>query len=165
MDAQVLPGEQWSMGLEPGYPAVTMNDPDGHVTVFDERHRAIGRLGPTPFESPSVNVTCLVRAWCCRDWYRLLNPAGFSTTALRAYVSADETHPLPASLPVPRCRGWRCCWLGLRWPWCLLLPVVAVVVVAFALTRRTAGPDGTADETYGAAEDEAPAEPTEQPDD
>ena len=42
------------MGLDANYPAVTMKDPKGHVTVSTQDHLPIGRLGPTPFESPSV---------------------------------------------------------------------------------------------------------------
>ena len=93
------------MGLDANYPAVTMNDPDGHVTVYDERHRPIGRLGPTPYESPSVNVVCVVRAWRGQDWYRLLYAKGWDPAAVEAYVSASQTHPMQASLPVPLCPG------------------------------------------------------------
>ena len=44
------------MGLDANYPAVTMNDPNGHVTVYNQDHEPIGHLGPSPYESASVNV-------------------------------------------------------------------------------------------------------------
>lgn len=120
------------MGLDAGYPYVGINDPDhGHATVYDERHRPIGRLGPSPYESPQVNVTCVLRAWGCRHWYKLLNPAGFSATAKEAFVSANQTRPGPYSLPIPRCSS-RCWW---AWLWWLLLPV-AVAVAKAAFTRK-----------------------------
>jgi hypothetical protein len=34
------------MGLDANYPAVTMNDPNGHVTVYNQDHEPIGQLGP-----------------------------------------------------------------------------------------------------------------------
>ena len=73
------------MGLDANYPAVTMNDPNGHVTVYNQDHLPIGQLGPTPFESPSVNVTCKRKAWDDADWYRLLNPEGWPFPADEAY--------------------------------------------------------------------------------
>jgi hypothetical protein len=33
------------MGLDANYPAVTMNDPNGHVTVYNQDHEPIGHLG------------------------------------------------------------------------------------------------------------------------
>ncbi|MGW1340431.1 hypothetical protein ACWCOV_05215 [Kribbella sp. NPDC002412] len=98
------------MGLDANYPAVTMNDPNGHVTVYDQDHFPIGRLGPTPYESPSVNVTCLREAWNDAYWYRLLNPDGWDYPASAAYVSADETHELNPGqpYPIPECRSVGC---------------------------------------------------------
>ena len=86
------------MGLDANYPAVTMNDPNGHVTVYNQDHLPIGQLGPTPFESPSVNVTCKRKAWDDADWYRLLNPEGWP-------FPADETHELNPGqpYPIPQC--------------------------------------------------------------
>jgi hypothetical protein len=93
------------MGLDANYPAVTMNDPNGHVTVYNEDHLPIGQLGPTPYESPSVNVTCRRKAWDDLYWYRLLNPEGFPFPATEAYVSADDTHELNPGQPyaIPDC--------------------------------------------------------------
>jgi hypothetical protein len=98
------------MGLDANYPAVTMNDPNGHVTVYNQDHLPIGQLGPTPFESPSVNVTCQLKAWEDAYWYRLLNPDGWDFPATTAYVSADETHELNPGqpYPIPACRNVGC---------------------------------------------------------
>ncbi|MEU4287090.1 hypothetical protein AB0E63_02615 [Kribbella sp. NPDC026596] len=89
------------MGLDANYPAVTMNDPNGHVTVYNEDHLPIGQLGPTPFESPSVNVTCKRKAWDDAYWYRLLSAEGWPFPAEEAYVAADETHELNPGQPYP----------------------------------------------------------------
>ena len=89
------------MGLDADYPAVTMNDPNGHVTVYNQDHLPIGQLGPSPFESPSVNVTCKRKAWEDLYWYRLLNADGWPFPANEAYVSADETHELNPGQPYP----------------------------------------------------------------
>ena len=98
------------MGLDANYPAVTMNDPNGTVTVYNQDHVPIGHLGPTPFESPSVNVTCRLKSWDDAYWYRLLNPDGWSFPASSAYVSADETHELNPGqpYPVPDCANVGC---------------------------------------------------------
>ena len=86
------------MGLDANYPAVTMNDPQATVTVYNEDHVPIGHLGPSLFESPSVNVTCRLKSWD-GDWYRLLNASGWDIPATTAYVSADETHELNPGMP------------------------------------------------------------------
>ncbi|MFI6829008.1 hypothetical protein ACIBG5_18020 [Kribbella sp. NPDC050241] len=93
------------MGLDANYPAVTMNDPNGHVTVFNEDHLPIGQLGPPPFESASVNVTCRRKAWEDEDWYRLLNAEGWPFPATEAYVAANATHELNPGqpYPIPQC--------------------------------------------------------------
>jgi hypothetical protein len=98
------------MGLDANYPAVTMNDPNGTVTVYNQDHVPIGHLGPTPFESPSVNVTCRLKSWDDAYWYRLLNPDGWSFPANSAYVPADETHQLNPGqpYPVPDCANVGC---------------------------------------------------------
>jgi hypothetical protein len=98
------------MGLDANYPAVTMNDPNGTVTVYNQDHVPIGHLGPTPFESPSVNVTCRLKSWDDAYWYRLFNPDGWSFPASSAYVSADETHELNPGqpYPVPDCANVGC---------------------------------------------------------
>ncbi len=98
------------MGLSADYPAVTMNDPHDHVTVYNERHLPIGTLGPTPFEGPSVNVTCVLVEWEDEPWYRLLNPDAWDFPAKQAYVSALETHPLNPGEPyhIPECRDRSC---------------------------------------------------------
>ncbi|MFG1816040.1 hypothetical protein ACGFIF_19920 [Kribbella sp. NPDC049174] len=98
------------MGLDANFPAVTMNDPNGHVTVYNQDHLPIGQLGPTPFESPSVNVTCRRKAWEDAYWYRLLNPDGWDFPATAAYVSADETHELNPGqpYPIPECKNLGC---------------------------------------------------------
>jgi hypothetical protein len=89
------------MGLDANYPAVTMNDPNATVTVYNQDHVSIGHLGPSPFQSPSVNVTCRLKSWDDGYWYRLLNPDGWSFPASSAYVSADETHELNPGSPIP----------------------------------------------------------------
>lgn len=89
------------MGLDANYPAVTMNDPTGSVTVYNQDHVPIGHLGPSPYHSPSVNVTCRLKQWDDAYWYRLLNPDGWSFPATSAYVSADETHELNPGQPYP----------------------------------------------------------------
>ncbi len=89
------------MGLDANYPAVTMNDPQATVTVYNEDHVPIGHLGPSPFESPSVNVTCRLKSWDEAYWYRLLNASGWDIPATTAYVSADETHELNPGMPYP----------------------------------------------------------------
>ena len=116
------------MGLDANYPAVTMNDPNGHVTVYNQDHLPIGQLGPTPFESPSVNVTCKRKAWDDAYWYRLLNPEGWPFPADEAYVAADETHELNPGqpYPIPECASGarsrsarprpRAYWRSVGWP-------------------------------------------------
>lgn len=98
------------MGLTADYPAVTMNDPNGHVTVYNEQHVPIGVLGPPPFESSSVNVTCRLVKWEDEPWYRLLSADGWDFPARQAYVSALETHPLNPGEPydIPECRDLSC---------------------------------------------------------
>lgn len=98
------------MGLDANYPAVTMNDPEGTVTVYSQDHVPIGVLGPAPYQSSSVNVTCRLKAWDDAYWYRLLNPDGWSFPASAAYVSADETHELNPGqpYPIPECRDLGC---------------------------------------------------------
>lgn len=89
------------MGLDANYPAVTMNDPNGFVTVYNQDHVPIGHLGPSPHHSASVNVTCWLKKWDDAYWYRLLNPDGWSSPATSAYVSAAETHELNPGQPYP----------------------------------------------------------------
>ncbi|GAA2760690.1 hypothetical protein [Actinopolymorpha rutila] len=98
------------MGLDADYPAVTMNDPNGHVAVYNQDHVVIGTLGPSPYESPSVNVTCRIKKWDEAYWYRLLNPNAFPLPATSAYVSADETHDLDPGqpYPIPDCADSSC---------------------------------------------------------
>ena len=98
------------MGLDANYPAVTMNNPDGTVTVHNQDHVPIGHLGPTRYQSPSVNVTCKLKHWDDAYWYRLLNPDGWSFPATSAYVSADETHQLNPGqpYPIPDCANVGC---------------------------------------------------------
>jgi hypothetical protein len=98
------------MGLDANYPAVTMNNPNGSVTVYNQDHVPIGQLGPSPFRSPSVNVTCKLKQWDDAYWYRLLNPNGWSFPASSAYVSADETHELNPGMPypIPECANVGC---------------------------------------------------------
>jgi hypothetical protein len=130
------------MGLDPGYPYVGINDLEhGHATVYDERHRPIGRLGPSPYESPHTNVTCILRSWGCRDWYKLLNPVAFSATAKEGFVSANETSPGPYSLPIPRCAS-RCWW---PWLWWLLLPLAVALAILVVRRRQDATPAHPAD--------------------
>ena len=111
------------MGLDANYPAVTMNDPNGHVTVYNQDHEPIGHLGPSPYESASVNVVCKLKGWDDIYWYRLLNPDGWDLPAITAYVSAEETHELNPGQPYspPDCANVGCArrarpvatWLGL----------------------------------------------------
>jgi hypothetical protein len=89
------------MGLDANYPAVTMNNPQGTVTVYNEDHVPIGHLGPPPFGPSSVNVTCRLKSWDDAYWYRLLNAQGWDLPATTAYVSADETHELNPGVPYP----------------------------------------------------------------
>ena len=89
------------MGLDANYPAVTMNDPAGHVTIVDQDRVPIGRLGPSPYESPSVNVVCRELKWDGASWYRLWNATAWSPTAREAYVPAAETHDLNPGQPYP----------------------------------------------------------------
>ncbi|HSK27987.1 MAG TPA: hypothetical protein VK894_13835 [Jiangellales bacterium] len=98
------------MGLDANYPAVTMNNPNGTVTVYNQDHVPIGHLGPTPFHSPSVNVTCRLKKWDDDYWYRLLNPHGWPFPATSAYVSANETHELNPGqpYPIPECSDSGC---------------------------------------------------------
>lgn len=98
------------MGLDADYPAVTMNDPNGHVTVYNEQHLPIGLLGPSPYSSASVNVTCELVSWENEPWYRLLNPDGWNFPATQAYVSALATHPLNPGSPydIPACKDLSC---------------------------------------------------------
>jgi hypothetical protein len=98
------------MGLDANYPAVTMNNPQGTVTVYNEDHVPIGFLGPSPNHSPSVNVTCRLKSWDDAYWYRLLNADGWSFPATTAYVSADETHELNPGVPypIPECANVGC---------------------------------------------------------
>lgn len=98
------------MGLDANYPAVTMTNPNGSVTVYDQDHVPIGHLGPSPYHSPSVNVTCKLKHWDDAFWYRLLSPDGWSFPATIAYVSADETHELNPGqpYPVPACGSGGC---------------------------------------------------------
>ncbi|QGF22667.1 hypothetical protein [Raineyella fluvialis] len=126
------------MGLDPAYPYVGINDLEhGHATVYDELHRPIGRLGPSPYESPHTNVTCILRAWECRDWYKLLNPVSFSPTAAEGFVSASETSPGPYSLPIPRCAARRFCW---AW-WWVVLALAVLATVAVGILRKKNPPD------------------------
>ena len=98
------------MGLDANYPAVTINNPDGFVTVYNQDHVPIGALGPSPYHSSSTNVTCMLKAWDDAWWYRLLNPDGWSSPATAAYVSADQTHQLndPIEHPIPVCKNVGC---------------------------------------------------------
>jgi hypothetical protein len=98
------------MGLDANYPAVTMNDPNGHVTVYNQDHEPIGQLGPPPYESASVNVVCKLKGWDDICWYRLLNPDGWDLPASTAYVSAEETHELNPGQPYspPDCANVGC---------------------------------------------------------
>ncbi|MEV8374139.1 hypothetical protein AB0P21_15460 [Kribbella sp. NPDC056861] len=98
------------MGLDASYPAVTMNNPDGTVTVYNQDHVPIGQLGPTPNQSPSVNVTCRLKSWDDAYWYRLLSADGWDFPATTAYVSADETHELNPGQPyaIPDCANVGC---------------------------------------------------------
>ena len=98
------------MGLEAGYPVVTMNDPQGHVTVYDQDFVPIGRLGPPPYESSQVNVVCRFVRKDGTAWYRLLNASGWSDSASQAYVSAAETHEPNPGVPyaMPDCSHVGC---------------------------------------------------------
>ncbi len=128
------------MGLDANYPAVTMNDPNGTVPVYNQDHVPIGHLGPTPFHSPSVNVICRLKHWDDAYWYRLLNPDGWSFPAINAYVSADETHELNPGqpYPIPECANVGCLRRARRAAGLGLLATVAVVgaVVATVWWRR-----------------------------
>ena len=97
------------MGLDANFPAVTMNDPQGHVTVYNQDHLPIGQLGPTPFESPSVNVTCRLKAWEDAYWYRLLNPDGwdFPDHCLRV-GRRDARTESGQPYPIPECKNIGC---------------------------------------------------------
>jgi hypothetical protein len=123
------------MGLDANYPAVTMNDPNGHVIVYNQDHVPIGRLGPTPFEGPSVNVICKIRQWDYTYWYRLMNPDGWDLPATRAYVSADETHVINPGKPwpIPECANG--CRRRAR-PVATSIGLAAGVVAAIAAWRR-----------------------------
>ncbi|MGW0230359.1 hypothetical protein ACWDWO_18755 [Actinopolymorpha singaporensis] len=125
------------MGLDANYPAVTMNDPNGHVAVYNQDHVVIGTLGPTPYESPSVNVTCRLKKWDDAYWYRLLNPNGWSFPATSAYVSADETHELNPGqpYPIPECSDSSCLSTARRFAG-PALAALGAVTGAGALWRR-----------------------------
>lgn len=98
------------MGLEAGYPYVTMNDPEGHVPVYDQDWTPIGEMGPPPYESSHVNVICRLTKPDGTTWYRLLNPDGWSRPAAAAYVSAAETHEPDPGQPyaMPDCSNVGC---------------------------------------------------------
>jgi hypothetical protein len=125
-------GEEALMGLDANYPAVTMNNPNGTVTVYNQDHLPIGFLGPSPNHSASVNVTCKLRRWEDAYWYRLLNPDGWPFPASSAYVSADETHELNPGqpYPIPACKSC------LRQVSGAGLGIVAAIGVARAFWRR-----------------------------
>lgn|SRR5262245_3299198 len=128
------------MGLEANYPVVTMNDPNGHVIVYNQDHVPIGHLGPTPYPSgPSVNVICKIKKWDDIYWYRLMNPEGWEQPATSAYVSTEETHEPNPGKPWPirecanGCRGRVrpvATWLA------LLASGVAAAIVAWRRRRR-----------------------------
>jgi hypothetical protein len=85
------------MGLDANYPAVTMNDPNGHVTVYNQDHEPIGQLGPPPYESASVNVVCKLKGWDEIYWYRLLNPR---------WLGPPGHHRLRLRRGDPRAQSW-----------------------------------------------------------
>jgi hypothetical protein len=126
------------MGLEANYPAVTMNDPQGHVTVVDQDFNPVGTLGPSPYESPSVNVVCRLVRPDGTYWYRLLNVSGFSTTASTGYVPAAETHELNPGqpYPIPDCSHVGCAPKAAK---ALGIGIVAAgAAAAFAKRRKSA---------------------------
>jgi hypothetical protein len=132
------------MGLDANYPAVTMNDPNGHVTVYNEDHLPIGQLGPTPYESPSVNVTCRRKAWDDAYWYRLLNPDGWNFPATEAYVSADDTHELNPGQPYPIPECAKGCPIKIGQAAAVGVVAVGAAAAAAAAWRRRARSLGTA---------------------
>lgn len=123
------------MGLDANYPAVTMNNPNGSVTVYNQDHVPIGHLGPPPYHSSSVNVTCRLKHWDDAYWYRLLNPDGWSFPATSAYVSADETHELNPGqpYPIPDCANVGCLRRGAK---VAGLGLLAAGAVGVAVRRR-----------------------------
>lgn len=127
------------MGLDANYPAVTMNDPNGHVIVYNQDHVPIGRLGPTPYESPSVNVVCKIEQWDDTCWYRLLSPDGWDLPATSAYVSAEETHDLNPGKPwpIPKCANGSCRRRARSVAaWLALASGVAAAIAAWRKRRR-----------------------------
>jgi hypothetical protein len=126
------------MGLDANYPAVTMNNPQGTVTVYNQDHVPIGHLGPPPFESASVNVVCRTKAWDDAYWYRLLSAEGWDFPATTAYVSADETHELNPGVPYapPDCANVGCARRSTQAAGAGLLAIGAVAAAA-AWRRRT----------------------------
>lgn len=133
MDSGAARDKDGVMGLDPNFAAVTMNDPHGHVPIYNQIHHIIGHLGPAPFESASVNVRCIVRRWRCRDYYRLVGAAAFDPSATQGYVSAALTHPLNPEPPIKRCTNS-----------CELVQVGAAVLAAaavIALLRKRPRPE------------------------
>jgi hypothetical protein len=113
-----------------------MNDPDGHVIVYNQDHVPIGHLGPAgTTRGPSVNVICKIKKWDDIYWYRLMNPEGWDLPATSAYVSAEETHePNPGKpWPIPECANG--CRRRAR-PVATWIALVASVAAGIAAWRR-----------------------------
>jgi hypothetical protein len=85
------------MGLDANYPAVTMNDPNGHVTVYNQDHEPIGHLGPPPYEGASVRIVRMSAALGAADEW----PRGWGCLSPRwvpRSCGADATAERPSAV-------------------------------------------------------------------
>lgn len=78
------------MGLDPGYPAVRINDPAAVVPVWNGSHTVIGQLGPDDhYHSAAANITCTIQRFN-GGWYKFLYSA-WGNPSSGAYVSTRST--------------------------------------------------------------------------